>query len=269
MSNPTKQPDRPWGNSSGLPERASCPILNRKAALLRGDPEPMRHDMMLVYLLEARSFWRGRDEELLAAGYEDPDDFWRVLLSKPRSIDSFAVLVTGLLIDPVEKELMFDVRTRREVSPAYFHVRNAIDLADVNAPFFVETSQGRMVRPLEACRWFAASPRYRGFLTPSLLAFLAPAPPASVAKPEPAPPPPDDRIDEAPAPNERPVASTATKAPRRRKPARELDRVQKKIVGLGDAYPGTKTRQQWAKEFATSLPTLDRASANVVKCRQI
>ena len=177
MSNPTKQPDRPWGNSSGLPERVSCPILNRKAELLRGDPEPKRHIMMLDYLIDARSFWRGRDEQLLAAAYEDPDDFWRVLLSKPRSIDSFAVLVTGLLIDPVEKDFMFDARTRREVSPAYFHVRNAIELADINGPIFVEAGRGRMVLPLEACRWFAASPLYRGFLTPSLLAFLdAPTP---------------------------------------------------------------------------------------------
>ena len=62
--------------------------------------------------------------------------------------------------------------------------------------------------------------------------------------------------------NAKPEPIPATKA-RRRGPqaAHKLDRVRKKIVELGSAYPGTKRRKEWATEFGVSLATLDRASS--------
>jgi hypothetical protein len=96
--------------------------------------------------------------------------------------------------------------------------------------------------------------------------LMLPAP-VVVPEPEPAPTLPDDRNDEAvvaaamPAPADARPTASSTKPHRRRKSARALNRVQKEIAELGDAYPAAKTRRQWAHEFGTSLATLDRASS--------
>jgi hypothetical protein len=178
-----------------------------------------------------------------------------------------------LLIDPVEKDFMFDARTRREVSPAYFHVRNAIELADINGPIFVETGRGRMVLPLEACRWFAASPLYRGFVTPSLLDFFAPSPPLPlpIAGPEPAPPP-DDKEPPNDTQSElvpEPVAPANAKRRGRPKGSAAMKALVEKLqaaIKKGKLDPANiKNQKATAATFNTSVTTFKRAMAEARK----
>jgi hypothetical protein len=146
--------ERPWGNRSGLPARVPAPDLVHQAAALRGEPEPIRSILVEGLIINSRQEWRGDEEDILSAAYGDPAEYWKTQLEKPRSLESFAHLISRHLIDPVEKPFAFG---DRYVTAVEAHVlialRNKRDLPD---------------DPGAAVLWLLASPTYRGLVPQTL-----------------------------------------------------------------------------------------------------
>jgi hypothetical protein len=166
------EPPRPWGNRGGLPGREPAPDLVRQAEALRGEPEPIRVNLVTQLIFRSRIEWRGDEEEILrGAGYSDPGEFWATCLAEPMSPERFAHQMALHLADPTEKPFMFAGRSTTAVE---MHVRRALSLAaDIAEPFFIKTRRGLLLRPpREAARWLWASPRYRGLLPDGLRVCL-------------------------------------------------------------------------------------------------
>jgi hypothetical protein len=167
---------------SKLPKRVAgqAPDMVAQAKLLANSPKMVRHIVVTSLIAQSRSFWRGTDQEILAAaGYRDADEYWHVATSEPMEALSFAHLLAVHLIDPTEHTNEFDrrslVRIRIDSS-----LRFALKTGE---SWFIKDSlpsegggirdlEALMLHPRAAAKWLLSLPKRRDLVPPGLKAFL-------------------------------------------------------------------------------------------------